>query len=121
MREIKFRAWDKISKPNRMKTWGQLQAQYNNISQVFNSEGFELMQYTGLKDKHGKEIYEGDILTWQSLSSQDIECKGKVYYMNGSYWVKTKKNIAPYLGDMARYHNPEVIGNVFENPELLEG
>ncbi|MDU4890980.1 MAG: YopX family protein [Clostridium sp.] len=122
MREIKFRVWNEDTKEmleiqkHSFKTNKSMPYGWN---MQYEFDG--LMQYTGLKDKHGKEIYEGDILTWQPLSSQDIECKGKVYYMNGSYWVKTKKIIAPYLGDIARYHNPEVIGNAFENPELLEG
>lgn len=110
MREIKFRVWDKISKPNKIKTWGQLQAQYNNISQVFNSEGFELMQYTGLKDKRGNEIYEGDIIQLDGDNvTQIIWHEGSFRYIYWGYMTLTK----------CVAEEVEVIGNIYENIELL--
>lgn len=78
-----------------------------------------LMQYTGLKDKNGKEIYEGDILLYDSNS------KTSVFYKNGAF-VRSYGNSNMYLlydsfiEDGCLY-NYEVIGNIYENPELLEG
>ncbi len=124
MREIKFRAWDKISKPNRMKTWVQLQAQYNNISQVFNSEGFELMQYTGLKDKHGKEIYEGDLCKSYNGYIQEVIWRDNswMYKMevNKTYQGEAYVEIVySSMGDTShRNFGDEIIGNIYENPEL---
>ena len=76
-------------------------------------------QHTGLKDKNGKEIYEGDILLYDSNS------KTSVFYKNGAF-VRSYGNSNMYLlydsfiEDGCLY-NYEVIGNIYENPELLEG
>ena len=77
-----------------------------------------LMQYTGLKDKNGKEIYEGDILTKVKNSSLDLYvswCQDECYYdlrsLSGVPFKKlTKNNVI----------KSEVIGNIYENAELLE-
>lgn len=87
----------------------------------------ELIQFTGLKDKNGQFIYEGDILF--------ENCKNEVY-PKGKYWiVKWNDNHAKFYIEMANpskqenfeewhlaRHNLdyEVIGNIYENPELLE-
>jgi len=98
MREIKFRIWDK-------KTKQIFEVGLWNISEYVFSSTYILMQYTGLKDVHGKEIYEGDIV---------IEgYKGKY----GTYEVKWNVkgfNLGSEDGD-----EYEVIGNIYENPELL--
>ena len=136
MREIKFRAWDK-----RRKKW--LEPHYVDIScagvisKVTVHRGYEiasdrnldfieLMQYTGLKDKNGKEIYEGDI----------IEIRGQNYkYIAEIIWDDEKAgydlkeintSIPDYLLNMPelfvdRISQIKVIGNIYENPELLEG
>ena len=123
MREIKFRAWltqeqkivdvyrldfaDKRGKPT-LVMWYLMQTG----TQVGLTEGFELLQFTGLYDAFHKEIYEGDILydpmyrfihavRWNS----DI---GGFSLDNG---LPLYKKITDYC---------EVIGNVYENPELLE-
>lgn len=138
MRELKFRAWDKKSKKIRIVEsigFGEL-SYYNEGYPVANMIGrdcihdkdiiihrdsyqHELMQYTGLKDKNGKEIYEGDILLYDSGS------KTSVFYKNGAF-VRSYGNSNMYLlydsfiEDGCLY-NYEVIGNIYENPELLEG
>jgi len=75
-------------------------------------------QYTGLKDKNGKEIYEGDILTHHDSLYTKLKT-WKVIYKDASFALKhihefahTSLNAVPYYG--------EVIGNIYENPELLE-
>lgn len=120
MREIKFRVWDSERKKilpiqrHSFKT-GKSMPYGWNIEYVFDG----LMQYTGLKDKNRKEIYEGDILLYDSGS------KTSVFYNNGAF-VRSYGNSNMYLlydsfiedGCLCNY---EVIGNIYENPELLEG
>lgn len=89
-------------------------------------ERYVLMQYTGLKDKNGKEIYEGDILK---------DTNNAIYYVDfirGCFYLKTNYKSFPHLGwtewlpmcEIDRLAIPvefEIIGNIYENPELLEG
>lgn len=109
MREIKFRAWDKAcdvmlipEDPNR---WVMHGNGCSAIDGVWATVDLELMQYTGLKDKNGVEIYEGDILgrAHQVVYFDD----GKFCMMGGEEWGWIDTSL-------------EVIGNIYENPELLE-
>lgn len=75
-----------------------------------------LMQSTGLHDNNGKEIFEGDI-----LDSEIYPANGAVEYRaNLGMWVNCLKEYSyyEYLGNVAS--NREIIGNIYENPELLE-
>ena len=74
---------------------------------------FILMQYTGLKDKNGKEIYEGDV---------GVDGENDAYYEvvfdEGAFVSHYDGNITEYLSETAS--QMEIIGNIFENPELLQ-
>lgn len=81
-----------------------------------NGEDVILMQSTGLKDKNGKEIFEGDILT-----SQNYPVKGVVEFRTDlGLWVHYLKgyNYFEYLGNVVG--SKEIIGNIYENKELLD-
>lgn len=123
-REIKFRAWDRVNK--RM---GQFDSgfgwddeyflwylQGSDISDVPCGDNIELMQYTGLLDKNGKEIYEGDIMT-----SEDKKEKLRVWVVwnnsRGCWELDDNRNNGEYS---LTYKNWYVIGNLYENPELLK-
>lgn len=118
MKEVEFRAWEKNLKEmievNDINFKGEV-INSNDIWRFFDE--IELMQYTGLKDKNGKKIYEGDILLYNN------HIKGIVWYKNGAF-VRSYKNSNVYLmydsfitdGCLDDY---EVIGNIHENPELL--
>ena len=128
MREIKFRAWDKENKIMIIDDCSILVDSSDGAILNSRKDDYEtelvLMQYTGLKDKNGKEIYEGDIglhNTWRV----EVRWNGKMCY----YYVEFSKTqfgnnyrtrlyecystIKPYKIDF------EVIGNIYENPELI--
>ena len=108
MREIKFRAWDKEDKEFVTSVFNMLL----RIGEPLENERFEFMQYTGLKDKNGKEIYEGDIITHVNEGA----CDGTE--------VKWKEDTAQFVNvwgwRMGEAELFEVVGNIYENPELLK-
>ena len=113
MREIKFRAWDK--EEQEMLDWDKF---FNlDIAQVFESKGswgVYPMQYTGLKDKNGVEIYEGDILSYFGFEYEVIfEESAFGWYEGGQFYAFAEMAI----DEIAK---TKIIGNRFENPELLE-
>lgn len=85
-----------------------------------NKESFEIMQYTGLKDKNGKEIYEGDIVA-VSEEYGGHAYKPLVVDFKGCCFVLRRLN---YLADFNPMYNYdfkqvyEIIGNIYENPEI---
>lgn len=117
MREIKFRAWNKeenlmISNPY-INEAGYLN---EDIAQM-QDNGLILMQYTGLKDKNGVEIYEEDIVKCSELPN----ITGKPLYNPDNLVFEVKYN-SPYIDPFAQFivADSEVIGNIHETPELLK-
>ena len=116
-REIKFRAWDYTQNKMREVTSilsvcdGSWSVSYDDENYI-DSDNIELMQYTGLKDCKGKEIYEGDILVGEHISF-----KVKVEYVNGAF--ETESSIGHYhlLSEFSRC---TIIGNIYENSNLLD-
>ncbi len=119
MREIKFRAWDKNRRT--MVNGGS----FFDVSQtqgvdrwvfgmdVFNHpDNVELMQYTGLKDKNGKDIYEGDIVRWWDSSIS------KIFYNQNTASFNPITEIGNIVDMITERF--EVIGNIYQNPELLD-
>ena len=127
MREIKFRAWDLENKfmviSSTLKV--RILADKIPIDEIVRYESdFELMQFTGLTDKNGKEIFEGDILKADNENFVHVI----KYYSEFMSFVMVKNNVESdwfhggnndYFSDDIKT-NYKVIGNIYENPELLE-
>lgn len=125
-REIKFRAWDVIDekmqevvcidKPNNRIVFNKNEKEYTVASLCL----YELTQYTGLKDKNGVEIYEGDKIVLLDENDEETSNVGFVEWLNTfGFW--NVSHIEDGLGDLMINNSVVVIGNIHENKELLEG
>ena len=124
MREIKFRAWDKLTKEivnvKRLDLFnGKVGLGWNEYDGVTwrDIKDLELMQYTGLKDKNGREIYEGDIVKGAGKNPTIYIVKWLDSY--GGFAFIDKEKAIPAFEFLINFC--EVIGNIYENPELLKG
>lgn len=126
-REIKFRAWHKDLK--KMFKIGQITLEKGTWNFEPNDRdfigmsipyqpSFVLMQYTGLHDKNGKEIYEGDILKVYYKGMSEV---GYVEYDNDYCEYKIIINTDKDYFSLWKSIDLEKIGNIYENPELLGG
>ena len=131
MREIKFRVWDTENKEMlRVQELdfectfygGRLSIRTEQYNDYFDIEDMILMQYTGLHDKNGKEIYEGDIVRIPN----DYELYGtnageayEVYFAYGGFRLKPKYNSKARGYWLEDDNEIEIIGNIYESKELL--
>lgn len=117
MRDIKFRAWNEVEE--KMLNWYEfLDTNMKNTFIAPESTGLILMQYTGLNDKNGKEIYEGDIVKVFTNKEWRI---GKIIYEHSEFTIDVTNNKDLKYGRTSIIENlTEVIGNIYDNPELLE-
>ena len=129
MREIRFRAWDKKSKVMRGEVLSICWIDSFHCSRqihvrsfypqpnVYPLDDIELMQFIGLKDINGCEIYEGDIVKWTSTfeGSNDFE------HIDTVEWVEDMAvfMLRPWCHEI-HAAKMEVIGNIYKTPELLK-
>ena len=122
MKDIKFRVWD--NERNAMFNSksvdidffeGKIEITSDTIryDEVYTDEikDFELMQYVGCKDKNNKEIYEGDIVKTK-------EHIGQIIYSKGMFFIDVKGDFYLPIYNVSEFM--EVIGNIYENPDLLD-
>lgn len=113
-REIKFRAWDKEQGSFVVGPFNMLL----RIGESLKNERFEFLQYTGLKDQNGKEVYEGDIL-------QDDKGMAVIHFMTPQFVCVDENGKSWNLGGGTVYRDEhqleatKVTGNIYEHPHLL--
>lgn len=119
MRQIKFRAWDAERKEMCVKGLQFTYEEPHGVYGFYHADGREmeeyiLMQFTGLLDKNGKEIYEGDVISFNNN-------RGTITWLNGgarflvAWENKAFDNLS--VGHAIKY---EIIGNIHEGPKLLK-
>ena len=120
-RKLKFRCWDKLAKQFTYPDKGYqghyvltLNGQFQNLQNGSGGDEYVVQQFTGLKDYESNDIYEGDIVRYELdgiVYTQTVE-----WGNNGWEMIDTRLYSTPLITNLPNF---EVIGNIFEHPELL--
>lgn len=117
MRALRFRAWDKSDGRMIKLGWGWINEDgaipvRGDWDDIVHEDELEFMQFTGLKDEQGREVYEGDIVDCAAIGVH----RGAVTWMDpGLFYGVVSANAVHGM-----YNGWTVIGNIYENPELLK-
>lgn len=109
MRTIKFRAWD--NSHSEMIDYSEVRS---NFGWYLDDDDITLMQFTGLLDKNGKEIYEGDILGYWGKAAW------LVGFVEGRFCFIYEDGRKAFGLTKSSLQGKEIIGNIYQNPELLK-
>lgn len=131
MREIKFRVFghctNEMYYPGKDSTQllfgikGSAWSLWDETEEICDEGDGELLEYTGLKDKNSVEIYEGDVvqITEDPVFAGEEDLTGVVKFYECAFWIENEKEekAYPLFNEISER---EVIGNIYENPKLLE-
>ncbi len=130
-REIKFRAW--LHDDEEMVEFEWFYGAFGVASpDLLDNNKITVMQYTGFHDKNGKEVYEGDIVTlskcsdkedwWEVAWDQEVSCfrAYPLFYNKGGCFFRHNIKMYEFSIDLSGFGRAKIIGNIYENPELLE-
>ena len=113
MRKLKFRAYNSSAE-----VWIENLSE-QEISYIEKPNSYtKITQFTGILDKKGVEIYEGDIV--KGCTHGEYVATGSVEFFGGSYILRVERGKGYYRLTETVFKNFEVIGNIYQNPELLE-
>ena len=115
VQEIKFRAWDSVCKKWLSIPIKRIDDEYNCSELVQELPSIRIMQFTRLRDKNGKEIYEGDI-----LKIGDHRAEVYWYRVHGAWYIRWKDFCQELAPELRGFVEVEVVGNIYENPEKLK-
>ena len=124
MREILFRAWDKVSKKYRefdgmhdtMTINEDGKVEYYNLQNGSGGDEYILEQFTGIKDRNGKMIFEGDIV---HIDNYDEGWDSTVEFKGGAFAVDVEGREYDYTAIGWTEYEAVVIGNIHDNPDLI--
>ena len=123
-RLLKFRFWGNFGELNEEEDICEMEMLYGDkfcffenepINDLFACRNYQVMQFTGLKDKNGKEIYEGDILSYNGITSNDNKIIREVNYNAENARFQSGMYLLTQSIELS-----EIIGNIYENPDLTQ-
>lgn len=124
MREIKFRAWtgEEMIFVHQLDIYPDSPNCRINNSVASHYDKWPLMQFTGLLDKNGKEIYEGDWVLYWTSRFPEVKLKAKIVYNNyvAAFQISYLNMNDHWVTDDIFPKEFEIIGNIYSNPSLLK-